>query len=118
MLQRTLSRKLIIEKILISKFYRDLSFIKNCEKFKFSKTSFFDKTFREPGDFEMYSSKSDFEKIISKKLRLNNIYRKHKFLDKFIKDCDKSRFSRKNSYTRIELILKIHVRFFSKELFQ
>ena len=88
-----LSRKYLIEKILISKVYRDLSF---CEKFKFSKkTSFFDKTFRESDDFEKYSSKNDFEKIISKKLSLNNIYRKHKFLDKLIKDCDNSQVSRK-----------------------
>jgi hypothetical protein len=54
MLQRILSRKLIIEKILISKFYRDLSLIKNCEKIEvFEKKHLFPKkTFREADDFE------------------------------------------------------------------
>ena len=82
-----LSRKSLSVKILRSFLYPRFAKV-----FKFSKKSILDKSFRKPSDFEIYCSKSNFEKLILNKIieimsfsiSFSQIAKKLEFLEKIL----------------------------------
>ena len=119
MLQRFLSRKWIIEKNpCLSTLSRSFLYPRFAKVLNFSKTSIPIKLFREPSDFEICCSKNNFEKNNFEKYWVwAKNYRNPEFLDKFHR-LRKIWVSRKTFLYKNQLIMKLLVRFFSKELFQ